>query len=132
MPISSTIELHNLHLHTDIGTYDVDDVVPDAHKLDLILTIDSNLVLIEKDDMDCVFDYDPLIKEILQLAGDGHYETQERLMTLILQRCAAYAEIQAVEMLLRKAPVIDNSGGLGVRLVVRPDDMNEIRKKYIR
>ncbi|MFZ4583122.1 MAG: ligand-binding sensor domain-containing protein, partial [Paludibacter sp.] len=45
------------------------------------LWIDEKLVLITKDLMENVFDYDPLVIEINRLAGDGHYETQERLMT---------------------------------------------------
>ena len=44
-----------------IGSYGPDDVVPDAHILDLTLTISSHLVMVPRDEMALVFDYDPLI-----------------------------------------------------------------------
>jgi dihydroneopterin aldolase len=81
------VELLNLELETDIGTFGPDDIRPDAHLLDLILKIDSALVLINEDGMSHVFDYDPLVAEIEELAADGHYETQERLMTRIAHPC---------------------------------------------
>ena len=77
----STIELTDLKLNTDIGTYGAGDVVPSAHLLDLTLSIDPALVLIETDGMAHIFDYDPLIDEIDRLARDGYHETQERLIT---------------------------------------------------
>ena len=88
MPCQSTIELTNLEIPADIGSYGREDVKPEAHLLDLTLTIDPALVLIDADGMDRVFDYDPLIAEILRLAQDGPYETQERLMTRIVHACA--------------------------------------------
>jgi dihydroneopterin aldolase len=121
MPITSTtsrIELKDLHLATRIGTYAPGDTVPDYHALDLTLWIDSTLVLIAQDGMAHVFDYDPLVIEIERLAADGLYETQERLMTRIVQACAAYPAIEALEMALRKFPVRAGSGSLGVRLMV--------------
>ena len=71
MPNFSTIELKDLQITTDIGTYGPDDVVPDTHILDLRLTIDPKLVLIDDGGMDRVFDYDPLITEIDRLGRDG-------------------------------------------------------------
>jgi dihydroneopterin aldolase len=50
---------------------------------DLSLGLALDRVLIAQDGMAYVFDYDPLIVEIDRLAADGHYETQERLMTRI-------------------------------------------------
>ena len=82
------VELLNLELETDIGTFGPDDIRPDAHLLDLILKIDPALVLIAEDGMNHVFDYDPLVVDIEKLAADGHYDTQERLMTRIAQACA--------------------------------------------
>jgi len=116
MPASSTIELTDLRLETDIGSYGPGEVVPRAHLLDLTLTIDPSLALIAQDGMDQVFDYDPLIAEIDALARDGHYETQERLMTRIVEACARHTPIQGVEIRLRKTPVINGSGALGVRI----------------
>lgn len=114
----STIELRDLRLTTDIGTYGPGDTVPDHHWLDLTLHIRPEQVLIDADGMEHVFDYDPLVVEIDRLAGDGHYETQERLMTRIVQACAAHPEVQALEIGLRKTPVRQGSGSLGVRLQV--------------
>jgi dihydroneopterin aldolase len=73
-----------------------------------------------------VFDYDPLIKEIDRIAEDGHYETQERLMTRIAQACAAYLEIKTIEISLRKAPVRNNTGVLGVRLSLNEIATNDL------
>ena len=123
----STVEVTNLEIKTDIGTYKTGDVVPSAHILDLFLVIDSRLVLIEQDGMDCVFDYDPLIAEIDALAQDGHYETQERLITRIIGASAKYQEIQAVEVCLRKTPVLRGSGDLGVRIKVDAAALNAMR-----
>ena len=121
------VELLNLELETVIGTFGPDDIRPDAHLLDLILKIDSALVLIAEDGMSHVFDYDPLLIEIEELAADGHYETQERLMTRIAQVCAAYREIQTLDMKLRKTPVRRGSGDLGIRLSLDENAMAALR-----
>ncbi len=127
MPLSSTIELTDLEIACNIGTYAKDDVVPRAHILDLILTIDSSLILIEQDGMEFVFDYDPLVSEIDRLARHGHYHTQEHLMTRIVDACARHAEIIDVEVALRKTPVLNGSGDLGVRLKVDAQSLDERR-----
>jgi dihydroneopterin aldolase len=83
MTTNACIELKDLKLQTQIGTYGPGVIIPKQHLLDLTLWIDSKLVLIAEDVMKNVFDYDPLVIEINRLASDGHYETQERLMTRI-------------------------------------------------
>jgi dihydroneopterin aldolase len=130
MPTStaSQIELKDFHLVTHIGTYALGDTVPKYHALDLTLWIDPDLVLIAQDGMAHVFDYDPLVIEIERLAADGLYETQERLMTRIVQACAAYPAIEALEMALRKFPVRAGSGSLGVRLVVDGAQLQRMRE----
>jgi dihydroneopterin aldolase len=115
---SAVIELRDLQLKTDIGTYGPDDTRPDVHLLDLILGISVNQVVIFQDGMAHVFDYDPLITEIDRLAADGHYETQERLMTRIAIACAAHPAVQRIEICLKKSPVRSGSGSLGVRLTL--------------
>ena len=77
--------------------------------------------------MNHVFDYDPLIAEIDRLASDGHYHTQERLMTKITSACASYEVIEAVEIYLSKRPVLRDSGELGVRLNVKAEELAEVR-----
>ncbi|MEM8970505.1 MAG: dihydroneopterin aldolase [Pseudomonadota bacterium] len=129
MTCLSTVELTELEINTDIGTYKPGDVVPTAHLLDMTLAIDPSLVLIEADNMNAVFDYDPLIAEIDRLGRDGNYETQERLMTRIVMACAAYQEIQSLEIYLRKYPVLKNSGALGVRLIVDTEDLKVMRQE---
>lgn len=124
---ASQIELKDFHLPTRIGTYAPGDTVPDYHALDLTLWIDPALVLIAQDGMAHVFDYDPLVIEIKRLAADGLYETQERLMTRIVQACAAYPAIEALEMALRKFPVRAGRGSLGVRLVVDGAQLQRMR-----
>ena len=95
---SAVIELRDLHLKTDIGTYGANDTRPDLHLLDLTLGIAVNQVVISQDGMAHVFDYDPLVAEIDRLARDGFYETQERLIMRIASACAAYSQIEAAEI----------------------------------
>lgn len=123
----SAIELKQLELKPSLGTYGPDDFVPEAHLLDLTLTVDPRLVLIPKDGMDLVFDYDPLIAKIDQLAKDGHYLTQEWLISRIVDACAMHQEITAVDICLSKRPVMRSTGVLGVRLTVDQEDLDRMR-----
>lgn len=127
MPAYSQIELKDLKIAVRIGTYGPDDVVPEAHLLDLTLTIAPDLVLIAQDGMAHVFDYDPLIHQIDALARERHYETQERLMTRIAYACAAYPAIRALDICLRKQPVLAGSGSLGVRLILDAEALSALR-----
>lgn len=115
---SAVIELRDLQLQTDIGTYGPNDTRPDFHLLDLTLGISVNQVVISQDGMAHVFDYDPLITEIDRLSADGHYETQERLMTRIASACSAHLAVKRIEICLKKSPVRSGSGSLGVRLTL--------------
>ena len=125
--VSACVELRDLRLNTNIGTYGPNDVVPNTHTLDLTLWLASALVLIEQDGMTHVFDYDPLVADIDRLAADGHYETQERLITRIVQACAAYPVIEALDIGLRKSPVRQGSGSLGVRVSVDAKTLSALR-----
>jgi dihydroneopterin aldolase len=123
----ASIELRDLKLQTQIGTYGPGVSAPKEHLLDLTLWIDAQLVLVSQDLMENVFDYDPLVIEIDQLAADCHYETQERLITRIVEACAKYSEIKAMDISLRKSPVRAESGSLGVRLSVDSSTLNTFR-----
>ena len=125
--LNARIELSDLDLNIAIGTYSDGDVVPDKHILDLKLSIDPALVLIDEDQMDRVFDYDPLVREIRLMAEEMHYETQERFMTRIVDQCVKYHEIKSVEVFLRKSPVFGSSGELGVRLEADESDLTNLR-----
>ena len=127
MTTNACIELKDLKLQIQIGTYGPGAIIPKQHLLDLTLWIESTLVLISKDAMENVFDYDPLVIEINRLAEDIHYETQERLMTRIVEACAQYPEIQSLEINLRKSPVSAGSGSLGVRLKVDQTTLDDFR-----
>lgn len=127
----TTIVLEALELALDLGTYGPDDVKPDAHMLDMSLTIDPGLVLVPRDAMSYVFDYDPLIMEIDRLARDGHYETQEWLMTRIAKACAGYRVIEAVELKLYKRTVLRGadgrgSGTLGVTIALDRRELDDL------
>ena len=126
--MKSTIELRQLKLTPSLGIYSPKDIKPDVHLLDLTLKIDPKLVLIDVDSMNNVFDYDPLIIEIERLAKEVHYHTQERLITRIVEACAAYETIESVDLLFRKRPVLRNSGELGVRLQVGSSELRDVRK----
>ena len=127
MPAFSQVELKDVKIATPIGTYGPDEVVPEAHLLDLSLTIAPDLVLIAQDGMAHGFDYDPLIRQIDAFAREEHYETQERLMTRIADTCAAYPAIQALDICLRKRPVLAGSGSLGVRLILDAEALSALR-----
>jgi dihydroneopterin aldolase len=131
LPSVSYIELKDLQIAARIGTYGPEDVVPDAHLLDLTLTIAPNLVMIAQDDMALVFDYDPLIRQIDALARSSHYATQERLMTQIVDVCAKYPQIEALDLCLRKRPVLSGSGTLGVRLIIDAEEMAALRSAVV-
>lgn len=118
MPSQSYVELKDLQITVRIGTYGPDDVVPDAHLLDMTMKISPHLVMVPRDEMTLVFDYDPLIRHIDTLARAQHYETQERLVTCIVEACAGYPQIEALDICLRKRPVLSGTGTLGVRLIV--------------
>ena len=129
MTSRACIELKDLRLITQIGTYAPGATIPDQHLLDLTLWIDPKLILISVDLMDQVFDYDPLVTEIDRLAADGHYETQERLVTRIVEACALYPEIESLEISLRKTPVRENSGILGIKLYVDSNTLTGMRAR---
>jgi dihydroneopterin aldolase len=121
------VELRDLQIAAAIGTYGPGDVVPDAHILDLTLTISPDLVQVSADEMALVFDYDPLIARIDQIAREQKYETQEYLMTLIVRACAGYKQITALDICLRKQPVLAGTGSLGVRLTLETEDLMALR-----
>jgi len=127
MTTIARIELKDLEIQTQIGTYAPGAVIPKQHLLDLTLWIQPQLVLISEDVMENVFDYDPLVVEIDSLAGDRHYETQERLISRIVQACTQYPEIESLEIGLRKLPVRAGSGSLGVRLLVDQEALVSLR-----
>ena len=126
MGLVSKIVLKDLSLPTNIGSYGPNDVVPKEHVLDMKLLIAQDLVLIENDDMEFVFDYDPLIATIEGLARERHYHTQEYLLTRIVQACAKYTEIKGVSLNLRKMPVL-NDGSLGVEISVDKEYLEMVR-----
>jgi len=127
MKTNAFVELFDLELATSIGTYGLNDVEPDVHLLNLSLEIDTQQVLVSSDEMKHVFDYDPLIKEIYRLAGLEKYETQEFLVTRIARACAAYAEIKSIGISLRKSPVLNGNGTLGIRLSLDEAATNRLR-----
>ena len=129
MAMRSSVELKDFVLNAEIGTYAPGQVVPRYHTLDLTLWINPKLVFIPVDGLQHVFDYDPLMAEIQDLAADGHYYTQERLITRIVQACAVYPVIEAIDLSLRKFPVSADSGSLGVRLSISDAELRELRNR---
>jgi dihydroneopterin aldolase len=120
------IRLNDLTLPCTIGTYEADDIIPDAHVLDMVLYLDKSWVVIDADQMNRVFDYDPLISKILQIAATEKYKTQEYLMSLIFQCCFVHAEVHAAELFLRKSPVRDD-GSLGVQVTLTRAEFEDMR-----
>ncbi len=128
---SAYVELSALKLKTKIGTYGPREPRPRQHLLDLKLWINPKLVLIDEDRMDRVFDYDELIHDIDILAGEGHYETQERLITRIVEACASYSAIESIEICLTKFRVRASTGQLGIRLHIDEKKLAKIRKDLL-
>jgi dihydroneopterin aldolase len=111
-----TIELKEFKLDVEIGTYTKGQVQPLQHLLDLKFEIHERFVLIDQDSMDKVFDYDPLIADLEQLSSKKHFNTQEKLLTEIIELCRIYSPpLQSVEVYLRKYPVSPLGGTLGLR-----------------
>ena len=131
MTRTAKVELRDLQIAAAIGTYAAGVVVPDAHILDLTLTIAPDLVQVSADNMALVFDYDPLIAQIDQIARQQKYETQEYLMTLIVRACADYEQITALDIWLRKQPVLAGTGSLGMRLTLETADLAALRHHNI-
>jgi len=121
----SLINIRDLHLPCTIGHYEPSATVPNKHVLDLTLTIAPELLQIETDDMALVFDYDPLLMQINQIAGAQHYATQEYLLTQIVKACAIYPQIMAVDAQLRKGPV--QGGSIGVQMVLTEAELAAMR-----
>lgn len=128
MPCHAFVELQDLKINTQIGSYGPNDTIPEDHLLDLRLRINHDLVLIHNDEMSHVFDYDPLITEINRLAMDRHYETQERLVTRIVQACVTYSQIEAIDIKLRKFPVQGKTGSLGISLNLDQEAVAKLRQ----
>ena len=78
--------------------------------------------------MNKVFDYDPLIRSINLLSSKRHYETQERLITLIVKECSTYHEIKKLDLFLYKSPVSGSRGKLGVRIILDEKDLKIFRR----
>ncbi|MBT4234279.1 MAG: dihydroneopterin aldolase, partial [Marinovum sp.] len=57
----------------------------------------------------------------------GRRDTQEWLATQIVRLCAQYPEIEGACVHLRKFPVSEGSGTLGVRLTVTQGDLEGLR-----
>ena len=127
----STIELVDLPLKAQIGIFSADDTDPYEHRLDLTLAVNPKLVLVKKDGMSHVFDYDPLLEEIHRISQARHYETQEMLASLIVRCCATFEQIHRVEIHLKKFRPDGSgstaSGTIGVRLSVSGDDLMALR-----
>ena len=81
--------------------------------------------------MTLVFDCNPLIARIEQIARDQKYETQEYLMTLIVRVCADYDQITALDICCRKHPVLAGTGSLGLRLALGTEDLWALRQHNI-
>lgn len=112
-----------------IGEYLSDGAYRHRHFLDLECEVEQQLVTIENDSMDVVFDYDPLIRSIKNISDGKRYNTQEKLVTLLLEACAEYPEISAVRLFLSKSPTLNGSGALGIEAVLDQCDLNCFRGK---
>ena len=128
MTYQSSVKLRGLSLNCDIGSYAMSEVVPNKHRLDMELLVEKNLILIEEDEMATVFDYDPLVEEIIQISLSGKFNTQEKLITLILKACLKYYQIKALSLFLYKAPVRED-GELGITVRIDEQELEKMRQR---
>ena len=127
MAYQSSVKLRGLSLNCDIGSYGINEVVPNKHRLDMELLVEKNLILVEEDKMDNVFDYDPLVEEITQISLSGKFNTQEKLITLILKACLKYHQVKAVSLFLYKTPVRED-GELGITVNISEQELEKLRQ----
>ena len=127
--MKTRIKLNNLALNVSIGEHHCDSVYRHRHFLDLECEVEQKLVTIQTDSMDFVFDYDPLIRSIKNISDGKTYNTQEKLVTLLLKACAKYPEISSVRLFLSKSPTLNGSGALGVEAVLDESDLHIFRGK---
>ena len=92
------------------------------------LLVEKNLILIEEDEMAAVFDYDPLVEEIIQISLSGKFNTQEKLITLILKACLKYYQIKALSLFLYNAPVRED-GELGITVRIDEQELEKMRQR---
>lgn len=127
--MKTRIKLNNLALNVFIGEHHCDSVHRHRHFLDLECEIEQKLVTIQTDSMDLVFDYDPLIRSIKNISDGKTYNTQEKLVTLLIKACAEYPEISSVRLFLSKSPTLDGSGAIGIEAILDQSDLNCVREK---
>ena len=125
--MKTRIKLSNLELTVSIGEYHSDGAYRHRHFLDLECEVEQRLVNIERDSMDLVFDYDPLVRSIKNISDGKTYNTQEKLVTLLLKACAEYPEISSVRLFLSKSPTLNGSGALGIEAVLDESDLSFFR-----
>ena len=89
--------------------------------------INSRLVLIGKDSMAEVFDYDPLVVEVDKLVKATPHQTHEMINGLIAKVFASYPQIEAAEIALRKTPVLSGTGTLGIRIYLDLETLMSLR-----
>lgn len=123
----ATVELTDLQLSVCIGEHNAAEIMPEIHVLDLVLTVNSDLVCTDTDTMSDVFDYEPILDFIYNLIKGKRYETQECLIFLIVRHCAQFEEVNQIDVSIRKESKGEPRGMLGVRLVLNEHDVNEFR-----
>lgn len=131
MSLRGTVELSDVPVKAQIGTFASGEQDPYEHQLDLTLVVDPALVLVEQDGMQHVFDYDQLLEQIHAVSQNKRYETQEILASHIVRCCARFEQIQGVEICLKKLRP-NGSGGsvcgkIGVRVIVTGEDLAALR-----
>ena len=93
MAYQSSVKLRGLSLNCDIGSYGINEVVPNKHRLDMELLVE-NLILVDHYKMDNVFDYDPLVEEINQISLWQIYARKPDYF--ILKACPKYHQVKVI------------------------------------
>ena len=123
----ATVELTDLHLSVCIGEHSAAEILPEIQVLDLVLTVNQDLVCTETDTMSDVFDYDPVLDFIYKSITGKRYETQECLISLLVRYCAQFEEVIQIDISIKKESKGEAQGKLGVRLVLNEEDVKKFR-----
>lgn len=58
-----------------------------------------------------------------------YYETQERLITLLIKECSTYNIIKGLDLFLRKSFISGQSGELDIRIILNEKELNKLRSQ---
>jgi dihydroneopterin aldolase len=127
--VITRIELIGLRFGLNIGIHDFEKTGPQPYEVDILLDVDPGRVLLQADDIDLAFDYDPIRTEVLRLAGAERFRTQERFLTRLLRFVAGFPEIGRAEIAVRKTAVYRDARSVGLRAGLSRPELDALLRR---